>query len=210
MLTLIHSAGSCSESLHINRKSPTYQEAGWSPALGRVCFGNSRSVVRTLGHTSASLEGLVNTDTWAPILEFLTRGLRWGLRMCIFYNFPGDADAADLESTRGELPLQSDDGSVVTRTSGKEGEEETELQTLPTLLQSKQSWGPWLAQSVERLSLDFGSHPDLTDMTLSPASGSTLGKEPAQDSLSPLSFCPSSLLTFSLSVSVSVSLSQNK
>ena len=62
--------------------------------------------------------------------------------MCVFYNFPGDADAADLESTRGELPVQSDDGSVVTGTSGKEGEEEKRASDSPHSASVKAVLGP--------------------------------------------------------------------
>ena len=43
----------------------------------------------------------------------------------------------------------------------------------------------WVAHSVKCLTLDFDSDDDLTIVRWSPASGSTLGVEPAWDSPSP-------------------------
>ena len=41
------------------------------------------------------------------------------------------------------------------------------------------SWGVWVAQSVEHLTLDFGSGHDPRVMGLSPTSGSMLSMKPA-------------------------------
>jgi len=46
------------------------------------------------------------------------------------------------------------------------------------------SWGTWVAQSDECLTLDFRSGRDLRVVGLSPLSGSALGMESAWDSLS--------------------------
>ena len=57
--------------------------------------------------------------------------------------------------------------------------------TLPPI----NSWvlrGTWVTQSVEFLTLDFGSGRDPGMVELSPASGSILSIEPAWDSLFPL------------------------
>ena len=43
----------------------------------------------------------------------------------------------------------------------------------------KKHWGAWVAQSVKRLTLDFGSAHDLTDVRSSPTSGTALSWEPA-------------------------------
>lgn len=59
--------------------------------------------------------------------------------------------------------------------------------------------GTGVAQSVESSTLDFGSGLDLKVMRMSPALGSTLGREPAWDSLS--SLCPSCLHVLFLSLS---------
>ena len=55
----------------------------------------------------------------------------------------------------------------------------------------------WVAQSVECLTLDFGSGYDPSVMGLSPASGSALSEACLRFSLS-LSLCPSPLLVLSL------------
>jgi len=47
-----------------------------------------------------------------------------------------------------------------------------------------------VAQSVEHLTLDFGSCHDLRVVRSSPASGSALSMEPAWDSLSPFPSAP--------------------
>ena len=47
------------------------------------------------------------------------------------------------------------------------------------LMQESDSRGPWVAQSVKRLILDFGSRHALRVMRSSPASDSALGPEPA-------------------------------
>ena len=66
----------------------------------------------------------------------------------------------------------------------------------PTLLKRKRVQGAWVAQSVERLTLDFGSGHDLTFCEFEPCIGlCTDSVEPACDSLSP-----------SLSLSLSLSL----
>ena len=56
-----------------------------------------------------------------------------------------------------------------------------------TLLVFKKSliWGIWVAQSVEHLTLGFGSGDDLIGVKSSPAWGSMLSVESAWDSLSP-------------------------
>ena len=71
---------------------------------------------------------------------------------------------------------------------------------------SKDKWirkmwckGAWVFQSIECLTLDFGSGHDLTVVGLSPTWDSLLSVEPSWDSLSP-----------PLSASLSFSLSQNK
>ena len=57
--------------------------------------------------------------------------------------------------------------------------------------------GAWVALSVERLTLDFGSGRDLTVVGSSPASGPTVvSTEPVWDSLS---LCPSSARALFLS-----------
>ena len=55
------------------------------------------------------------------------------------------------------------------------------------------AWGPWVAQSVEPLTLGFGSGHDLTVHGFEPRiSLHTDSAEPAWDSLSPnLALCPS-------------------
>ena len=53
---------------------------------------------------------------------------------------------------------------------------------------SDQSWGAWVAQSIEHLTLDFSSGHVLTAMRSSPVSGSVLSVKSAWDSL-PLSLC---------------------
>ena len=45
-------------------------------------------------------------------------------------------------------------------------------------------WGVWVAQSLEHLTLDFGSGHDLRVVRWSPMSGSVLCEEPASESLS--------------------------
>ena len=60
----------------------------------------------------------------------------------------------------------------------------------------KKNRGAWVAQSVEPLTLDFGSGHDPRVVASSPVSGSTLSIEPAYDSLS---LRRSSLVTCSLS-----------
>ena len=59
-------------------------------------------------------------------------------------------------------------------------------------------WGAQVAQSVELLTLGFGSGHDPKVMRSSPASGSELSVKPALDFLS-LSLCPSPPLACSLS-----------
>ena len=59
--------------------------------------------------------------------------------------------------------------------------------------------GAWVAQSVERPTLDFGSGRDPRAVGLSPVLGSVLIVELARDSLS-LSLCPSPQLTCSPSL----------
>lgn len=54
------------------------------------------------------------------------------------------------------------------------------------ILKSRAGGGPWPAQSVKHLTLDFNADHDLMVWRWSPTSGSTLSVEPACDSL-PLS-----------------------
>lgn len=56
------------------------------------------------------------------------------------------------------------------------------------LRQEDFSWGTWVAQSVEQLTLTFNSGHDLKVLVSSPT-GSTLSRESAEDSSS-LSVCP--------------------
>ena len=60
------------------------------------------------------------------------------------------------------------------------------------------SAGAWVAQSVERLTLDFSSGHDLRVMGSSPALGSVLSMEPAWNSLSPLCSAPAHTHTHTL------------
>ena len=52
------------------------------------------------------------------------------------------------------------------------------MNKLELLLEIVKDWGTWVAQSVERLTLDLSSGPDLRVMSSSPALGSTLGIKP--------------------------------
>ena len=62
--------------------------------------------------------------------------------------------------------------------------------------------GAWVAQSVKRLTLDFGSSHDLTVREFKPHVGlCTDSTEPAWDSLSLLSLSAPTPLTLSLSLS---------
>ena len=54
--------------------------------------------------------------------------------------------------------------------------------------------GAWVAQLVERQTLDISSGGDLTVMGLSPKLGSKLGMEPAWDSYSPSLSAPTPLI----------------
>lgn len=66
-------------------------------------------------------------------------------------------------------------------------------------------WDAWMVQMVECPALGFGSGYDLRVMRLNPTWGSVLGVETAWDSLSVSSSAlPSSMCTFSLSLSLSV------
>ena len=57
--------------------------------------------------------------------------------------------------------------------------------------------GTWVAQSVKRLTLDFGSDNDLGVLGPSPMWGSMLNAESAWDSLPPSSFAPPFVLALS-------------
>lgn len=63
------------------------------------------------------------------------------------------------------------------------------------LFKKKKKWGggTWVAQPVKRPTLDLGPGHDLRVVKLSPVLGSTLGTEPANDSL--LCACMCSLKT---------------
>lgn len=135
-LGLIHHSGPCSESLSINRKKHKYQKVGWSWAVIRIYFGNSRSVVLTPGHTSASPGGRVGElgklrFPGSSPRVFFSVCLGCGRRTCIFHKFPGDADAAGVGGTPGEAVVCWGDGSVVTWTSGKEGEVKSSFRVSP-------------------------------------------------------------------------------
>ena len=64
---------------------------------------------------------------------------------------------------------------------------------------NKKMRGAWVAQSVEHLTLDFGSGHDLRVVRSSPLSGSMLGVESAWDSLFSFSFATPSVCMYSLS-----------
>ena len=51
-------------------------------------------------------------------------------------------------------------------------------------IKKKETWGTWMAQSVEHPTLDFGSGHDLRVLGSSPTSNSMLSGESAPDSLS--------------------------
>lgn len=68
---------------------------------------------------------------------------------------------------------------------------------------AKMTWGAWVVQSVQCLTLGFSAGHDLGVVRSNPALGSALGVESAQDSLSafphfPLSLCFSSIIVFFL------------
>ena len=89
-LDLIHH--SCSESLNINMRHPMDQKAGWNLADIKICFEDSRPVVFTMEHTSASLRGLIQIPAPGPrVSDSVCLG--WGQRICVCNNFLGDASA---------------------------------------------------------------------------------------------------------------------
>ena len=99
-LDLIHH--SCSESLNINMRHPMDQKAGWNLADIKICFEDSRPVVFTMEHTSASLRGLIQIPAPGPrVSDSVCLG--WSTRACT--EFPGEADAAGLGTTLGEPQL---------------------------------------------------------------------------------------------------------
>ena len=78
------------------------QKAGWNLADIKICFEDSRPVVFTLEHTSASLRGLIQIPAPGPrVSDSVCLG--WNTRACT--EFPGEADAAGLGTTLGEPQL---------------------------------------------------------------------------------------------------------
>ena len=70
------------------------------------------------------------------------------------------------------------------------------------LIEISQSWGTWVAQPVERPTLDFGSGHDLVVHEFKPLIElSTVSAEPALDPLSPPLSAPPQLCTHALSLS---------
>ena len=79
-------------------------KAGWSLAVIKICFEDSRPVAFTLEHTSASPGGLIQILAPGPrVSDSVCLG--WGWRTCAGIKLPGETDAAGLGATPGEPQL---------------------------------------------------------------------------------------------------------